>query len=363
MPKHSSVPLYLNLLGKSLDGQQRALKMLGNLETKLLTYDIIDIPIKSPIFITGLARSGTTLLLEILNKSRGIAAHQYQDYPFLHMIYFWGQFNKYLPHPQEKTERAHQDRIKVNAQSPEALDEILWQSFFDKLHDPSQPNLLTPATPNPAFDAFYTAHIKKLLILRKGQRFISKNNYNITRIAYLRALFPDAKFIIPLRRAEDHIASLMKQHKLISAAQKADPAAANYMRRHGHFEFGLDFRPVNAGDTQSTEQISQLWAKGQHIEAYAHYWNTLHHFIAENLHAAPDLQNHIHFVRYDELCTDPAGELHKLLTFCAMDEPNLITEYKNAISAPRYYEKTFSAAQQDMIKSITGKTESNLWNT
>ena len=48
-------------------------------------------------------------------------------------------------------------------------------------------------------EAFYRDHIRKLLWLRGGRRYLSKGNYNTTRIAYLARLFPDARFIVPVR--------------------------------------------------------------------------------------------------------------------------------------------------------------------
>ena len=108
--------------------------------------------------------------------------------------------------------------------------------------------MLDAATSNPAFERFYADHLKKILLVRGGQRYLSKGNYNLTRFAYLLKLFPDARFIVPVRDPRWHIASLMKQHRLFCAEERRDPRILKHMQRAGHFEFGLDRRAINVGD-------------------------------------------------------------------------------------------------------------------
>ena len=50
------------------------------------------IPIDRPIFVTGLARSGTTILLTVLSRSAGVATHRYRDFPFLDIPLLWNWF-------------------------------------------------------------------------------------------------------------------------------------------------------------------------------------------------------------------------------------------------------------------------------
>ena len=90
--------------------------------------------------------------------------------------------------------------------------------------------VLDAATSNPAFERFYADHLKKILLVRGGQRYLSKGNYNLTRFAYLRKLFPDARFIVPVRDPRWHIASLMKQHRLFCAEERRDPRILKHMR-------------------------------------------------------------------------------------------------------------------------------------
>src|SRR3546814_18222232 len=90
--------------------------------------------------------------------------------------------------------------------------------------------------------------MRKLLWVRRRPRYLAKANYNGTRMEYLLKLFPDARFVLPLRDPAAHIASLMKQQRLFCEGERRHPAALEHMRRIGHFEFGIDRRPIHVGD-------------------------------------------------------------------------------------------------------------------
>ena len=55
-----------NFLSGLIANHQKFWIGLGNLETKVLADDIANIQVKAPIYVTGLARAGTTIALEIL---------------------------------------------------------------------------------------------------------------------------------------------------------------------------------------------------------------------------------------------------------------------------------------------------------
>ncbi|MCG3225813.1 MAG: sulfotransferase, partial [Candidatus Heimdallarchaeota archaeon] len=71
------------------------------------------------------------------------------------------------------------------------------------------------STVNPDFEKYYIEIIKKLLVNQKSSRYITKNNYNVSRMEYIKKLFPDAKFIFMTRNPINHIASLAKQDKVL----------------------------------------------------------------------------------------------------------------------------------------------------
>ena len=50
------------------------------------------------------------------------------------------------------------------------------------------------------------------MLCRRAERIVCKNNYNITRIAYLARLFSDARFVLAVREPVDHVASRAVLH-------------------------------------------------------------------------------------------------------------------------------------------------------
>jgi hypothetical protein len=81
----------------------------------------------------------------------------------------------------QPAERSHGDGIAVTSESPEAFEEPLWMAFFEGQHDPSASAVLDRRARCPAFERFYRDHIRKLLAVRGGRRYVAKGNYNLTR--------------------------------------------------------------------------------------------------------------------------------------------------------------------------------------
>lgn len=152
-------------------------------------------------------------------------------------------------------------------------------AFFPRLHDPRVNAVLDAHTANAEFEAFYRDHLRKLLLVRGGQRYLSKCNYNVTRLEYLLRLFADARFVIPVRDPVWQIASLMKQHALFCEGTQRNPRALSHLRRISHYEFGQDRRPINAADDEAVQEIIELWARGAEVEGWACYWKHIHAYL------------------------------------------------------------------------------------
>ena len=86
------------------------------------------------IFITGLARSGTTALLNQILKEDYIASIQYKHMPFVlspRMANWFGRFNS----NESEKERLHGDGILISQNSPECLDEPFWIKSDNDYHN------------------------------------------------------------------------------------------------------------------------------------------------------------------------------------------------------------------------------------
>lgn len=338
------IPFMLDWLGaRAAAGGKSWLLRLAQFETKMVADDISDRPIISPVFICGLPRAGSTLLLEMIAGADGFVSHRYRDYPFVMTPVFWNTILKFWKGVggDAKDERPHQDRIMINSNSSEAFDEMIWMNFVDNLHDPLQSNLQEQA--NKSFADFYRDHIQKLLWLRGGKRFVSKNNYNTARIGALASIFPNAVFVVPVRDPVAHVASLVRQHGIFSKAQADDPRALSYMQRCGHFEFGLDFRPANFGHSDVTADIFARVKAGDMARAYALYWRDTY------THVLKQLETHkgqMIVMSYERLCVAPAAELKRLSVAI-----NASIVPAKDISLPDYYQHSLSHADIAFIQS------------
>jgi len=341
----------MDLLGAAIADWPGLWRRLGDLETDWLADAIGKVEIEKPIYVCGLARSGSTILLELLASLDGVATHRYRDFPPVFTPYMWNWLLDRLPKKRsEPVERGHLDGLLVTPESPEAFEEVIWMAFFPQIHDPAVSNLLDARSANPAFERFYGEHLRKILLTRGGRRYLAKGNYNIARLGYIRKLFPDARFLIPVRDPVWHVASLIKQHRLFCEAERRNPRVLAYLRRVGHFEFGLDRRPINTGADQAVREIAALWRAGEEVRGSARYWSRIYGYLADTLDVDAKLAEAARVVRYEDLCEKPAETLRALLDHCDLTpSDDGLAALSGRIAAPSYYTPGFSPEELDII--------------
>ncbi len=225
------------------------------------------------VFISGMARSGTTILLKSIYETNEFASLTYQDMPFILSPNLWSKLNRNSS-VSEKQERAHNDGIKIDTNSPEAFEEVFWKTFDDNDSD-SYAELMNL--------------IQLICFKYKKKRYLSKNNQNIKRIEYLIEKYPNSKIIIPFREPLQHSFSLFTQHKKFISLQKNDDFIRKYMSLIGHSEFGLDYIPLfNNNLKYPDSHILNHW-----LEQWYLTYNMLNQFLNSS---------QVLFVCYEELC-------------------------------------------------------------
>lgn len=352
------MPGWLDMLGRLTDRAGGWMRWLGNLESSAHRDELDEISIDRPIYVAGLARSGSTILLEMLARHPNAATHRYRDFPPVMTPIFWNKaFGNVYRKGAAPVERAHKDRIMVTPDSPEALEEVLWMAFFDSCHDPTKTNVLDKTTSNPAFENFYRDHLRKILLIRGGRRYLSKENYNVTRLGYLQQLFSDARFIVPVRNPVQHVASLIKQHRLFCREEEGNPRILRHMQRVGHFEFGLDRRAINTGDEERTRSIEALWQAGEEVRGWARLWATVYGFLVAQQANDEGLRRRILTVRYEDLCNTPGDMLELIFAHAELElSSELRAHLSDALSQPTYYQPSFTADEEKSIREETGET-------
>lgn len=354
------MPAGLYWKSKLFDRTSKLWRWLSRIESGALGDELCDISIDRPLYIAGVARSGTTIITEMLARHPDVTSHRYSDFPNVYTPY-WRNWlaDRVRGKVRAPVERAHKDRLMVTAESPEAVEEVLWMRFFERLHDPLVNQVLDASSSNPGFETFYRDHIRKLLLVRGKTRYLAKGNYNATRLEYLLELFPDARFIVPVRNPVNHVASLVKQDRLFAGMADEDRRVVEQLHRSGHFEFGPDKRCIHANDAERAQSIQRAWRAGEHVRGWALYWDTVYAHVLQAVQRSRKLQQAVLFVRFEDLCRNAAPTLDRIISHCGLDAgafERVRGEYVEKLSEPDYYRPAFSAEETSELRSITDET-------
>jgi hypothetical protein len=291
---------------------------VANIETYLFAKQLSPFKIDRPVFITALPRAGTTLLLECFSRSPQFASHCYRDMPFVLTPCLWNRFSAGFRQISEPRERAHGDGMFIDVNSPEALEEVIWKTFWLR-HYRSDRIIPWQNEAHDEFDEFFRDHMRKIVFLRRGEntptaRYISKNNLNIARIQMLRQRFPDSVIVVPFRQPLHHAASLLKQHRNFLRIHAQDPFASGYMRAIGHFDFGKNLCPIDF-EGWLDKRVSK---DAEDLTFWLEYWlASYRHLLMKNADSA-------HFVNYQAFCEDHAHGLRVLADVTGIGDPQAL---------------------------------------
>lgn len=226
------------------------------------------------VFISGLARSGTTTLLNAIYKSNDFASLSYRDMPFVLAPNLW---SKLIPNIEniDLFERAHGDGIKVSLESPEAFEEVFWMTFSES---------------DKAIKEKFKNYVELIIHKYQKKRYLSKNNQNIRRLELISKVFPDSKILIPFRNPVQHAYSLFFQHQRFIDASKNDEFISNYMKWIGHTEFGTNYTPINNKNLRFEDDLN--------INHWLEQWYLTYHNCYKNFKN----KNNVYFISYEKLC-------------------------------------------------------------
>ncbi len=218
----------------------------------------------------------------------------------------------------------------IDVDNPEAFEEIIWIQFWPSRY--KKDRILPWATPQyPAFEKFIKDHIRKIIYVKgrkKLSRYVSKNNLNISRIPYLKSIFPDAVVIVPFRDPLQHAASLLRQHLNFNKIHDQDEFAKKYMRDIGHFDIGHNLRQVNFGGwkkdlPEPDPGILKFWLR---------YWVATYSYLLENAHEK------IAFFSYDKFIEDPQGGMTALAGTLGISDKDAFSNLSREIRRPKTHE-------------------------
>ena len=227
------------------------------------------------VFVAGLARSGTTILLNAIYKSNEFASLSYKDMPFVLAPNLWSKLSSNKK-DIDLVERAHGDGIKVSIESPEAFEEVFWMTFDEGDKDTK--------------DKFKN-YVQLINNKYQKKRYLSKNNQNIRRVEFISKIFPHSKVLIPFRNPIQHAYSLLSQHKRFIEASREDKFISHYMKWIGHTEFGCNYIPIHDKNLNFKNDLD--------INHWLEQWYLTYQNCFESL---KDKDN-VYFICYEQLCT------------------------------------------------------------
>lgn len=263
---------------------------LADLEDRLFAGRLAAVTVERPVFLTGVPRAGTTLLLELLNALPSFVSHTYRDLPFLFAPLLQDALTRKFRRPGAAFPRAHGDGMTVGLDSPEAFEEVFWRAFWPERYRGGriEPWTADDAEARPEFGRFLARHLRKLAALRalpptlpptlprtlpptlppetagrpRRARYLSKNHANLARLPLLARLFPDAALLVPFREPLAQTASLLRAHLAFERIHAAEPFSRRYMRDLGHYEFGANLKPLTFGGRRPPRRSPRKGANG-----------------------------------------------------------------------------------------------------
>jgi len=273
-----------------------------------------DHPEEKHVFVSGLARAGTTILMRTFFDTGQFRSLTYRDMPFVLMPSLWKKLSKSFYKQEEAKERAHGDGIQVGFDSPEAFEEVFWRTFSGD--DYIFENCLQPHSVNKELIDQFRLYVRRIIASsndRNQQRYLSKNNNNILRLGAIRKAFPESLIIIPFRDPLQHAISLLNQHQKFCDRHSIDKFSYDYMRWLGHHEFGMTHKPFQF-EKESRSSLTDY--KANHINYWLNIWINTYYYLFQN---APSDSI---FVCFEELCESPVPTLRYLFesAYLLLDE-------------------------------------------
>jgi len=328
--KHKDYNLYSKLLHRFALGSSFIKKVAFELDCMVAKTGSKSFDSKQfqPVLISGLARAGTTILLEAIYGTGDFVSLTYRNMPFITAPYLWQKIAKLSSLQAKRQERAHGDRLAINYDSPEAFEEVFWKTFLND--DFIKEDCLEMKEINDDFFVNYKKFIRNVLSSEKSsikRRYLAKNNNNILRIEEIRKEFNSACIIIPFRYPLDHAKSLLAQHRRFRKIHTEDHFALEYMNWLGHHEFGGNFKPFKFDQDAIPKNSSET---GE-LNYWLRYWISVYKKISEYR----DLG--IIFLDYNKLCAKPKEVLGELAGKLEI-EPDHLTRFASKIKGPKVYE-------------------------
>ena len=277
------------------------------------------------VYISGMARAGTTVLMQYLGALDEFKSLSYRNLPFLFMPKTWPKLvsNK----KAEEKERYHQDGVKHSLNSYEALEEPFFRNNVGEQYIKEYKIIKHELDQN-----LYNKYNAFRRLLAEDKIYLAKNNNHLLRAESLHEF--DEKqnnktfTIIPFRDPYEQATSLLKQHTLLSKLQEEDTFTLDYMDFLVHHEFGLHCKipMLIEKDVKSILNLDK-----NSLEYWLEIWYLFHNQVFKIFKG----KRNFYFYCYENFVSDPKYSLETLLS-----NLNLSKELVNSIPIKKFEPKT-----------------------
>lgn len=248
------------------------------------------------VIISGLARAGTTSIMNQLTEISAFKSLSYANMPFLLSPQLWARI--YQPKKQALRERSHKDGLSIGLNSVEALEEYFFKAISEDAY--IEDNALREYRLTPRDYDDYLSY-QRVVCQDQESIYLAKNNNFLLRYQSIREMNPAFVMVIMFRHPLYHAASLLEKHLEYQSQQTEDPFILEYMNWLGHHEFGLNQKPfawkgmpLPAGNREDLEYWLQIWLN---------YYNK----------AITITDEQSLFINYDQFCREPNDSITKIL--------------------------------------------------
>jgi Sulfotransferase family len=249
---------------------------------------------EGPVYICGMARSGTSILLRLLARLPEFKSLTYRAMPFVMAPRMGKVFNPRNRSSMPPRERLHGDGMLIDLDTPEAFEEVFWLTMNTASAGIKTYDFLTPGE-----DVLEQFSKYRLLVAGSQRRYLSKNNNNLGRVPEL-LRNPKAKIVFAIR---DPLETATSMHRIHKKLKSADPFVVEYMGWLGHHEFGPGHLPFDFAVPQQDQSLSR-----ETLDYWLDYWIAVHSALLPVIQSS----GQIHLLAHQNLLSRPSATLASL---------------------------------------------------
>lgn len=301
-------------------------------EKALMRVDSSKIAIDRPIFIVGNARSGTTMLQDILCSHPEMAffTNAMNEFP---SCFCAAEFFRRLLRLDVSGERYQKDGVQVGAGTPSEGND-LWRHVLKPSSDivPGMHLFKMEDLSDSQIQAIHTMLRNALWSFGSpAKRFLNKTMELRFLVSLLQELYPDCRVVHIVRDPRQCANSIVKMMRMAAEHQQR-------VRKNG-------------AKSQSAEKTIEA----KILEA-SRYWNSMITFMRKFKTRA----NHLLEVRYEDILAQPRHQIEVIREFCELPEvPDQASPYWKQIEQVGQVKQQKSYSHFKIIESICAKNMAN----